>query len=157
MEKSEGMKPPQEIAPRPAYNLRDRLRWFGHKLAATAFVTEVLPGVAAKLHGYARLTRLDRPIGIWLLLALLAVAGSPGAIRPLAAPAEEMGLEEDACASEVTPTSVRIRRLLAPLAGVRLVRLPRAFALATARCRWQLSIDAPGHTLANGLNAPLLI
>jgi 4-hydroxybenzoate polyprenyltransferase len=48
--------------------LRDRLRWFGHKFAATAFVTEVLPGLAAKARGYAQLTRLDRPIGIWLLL-----------------------------------------------------------------------------------------
>jgi 4-hydroxybenzoate polyprenyltransferase len=51
-----------------AHSLRNRLRWFGHKLAATAFVAEVLPGVAAKLRGYAQLTRLDRPIGIWLLL-----------------------------------------------------------------------------------------
>ena len=54
--------------PTPAYPLRARLRWFGHKLAATAFVTEVLPGVAAKGRGYAQLMRLDRPIGIWLLL-----------------------------------------------------------------------------------------
>jgi 4-hydroxybenzoate polyprenyltransferase len=52
----------------PAHSLRNRLRWFGHKLAATALVTEVLPGVGAKLHGYAQLTRLDRPIGIWLLM-----------------------------------------------------------------------------------------
>lgn len=48
--------------------MRNRLRWFGHRLAATALVTEVLPGVAAKARGYAQLTRLDRPIGIWLLL-----------------------------------------------------------------------------------------
>ncbi|MGH8238938.1 MAG: hypothetical protein ACREXP_18225, partial [Steroidobacteraceae bacterium] len=54
--------------PTPAYPLRARLRWFGHKLAATGLVTEVLPGVAAKARGYAQLTRLDRPIGIWLLL-----------------------------------------------------------------------------------------
>jgi 4-hydroxybenzoate polyprenyltransferase len=39
-----------------------------HKFAATALVTEVLPGMAAKARGYAQLTRLDRPIGIWLLL-----------------------------------------------------------------------------------------
>jgi len=52
----------------PAYTLRDRLRWFGHKLAASVFVTDILPGVAAKARGYAQLTRLDRPIGIWLLL-----------------------------------------------------------------------------------------
>ena len=31
-------------------------------------MTEVLPGVAAKARSYAQLTRLDRPIGIWLLL-----------------------------------------------------------------------------------------
>jgi 4-hydroxybenzoate polyprenyltransferase len=48
--------------------LRDRLRWLTHKFAATALVTEVLPGMAAKARGYAQLTRLDRPIGIWLLL-----------------------------------------------------------------------------------------
>jgi 4-hydroxybenzoate polyprenyltransferase len=54
--------------PAPAFSFRKRMRWFGHKFAATAFVTEVLPGVAAKARGYAQLTRLDRPIGIWLLL-----------------------------------------------------------------------------------------
>jgi len=54
--------------PPPAYTLRDRLRWLTHKFAATALVTEVLPGMAAKARGYAQLTRLDRPIGIWLLL-----------------------------------------------------------------------------------------
>ena len=52
----------------PAHSMRNRLRWFGHKLATTVFVTEVLPGVAAKARAYAQLTRLDRPIGIWLLL-----------------------------------------------------------------------------------------
>jgi 4-hydroxybenzoate polyprenyltransferase len=52
----------------PAPTLRNRLRWLSHKLAASVLVTEVLPGVAAKLHGYAQLTRLDRPIGIWLLM-----------------------------------------------------------------------------------------
>ena len=59
---------PPVTTPRPAYTLRDRLRWLKHKLAATALVTDVLPGVGARLHGYAQLTRLDRPIGIWLLL-----------------------------------------------------------------------------------------
>jgi 4-hydroxybenzoate polyprenyltransferase len=64
------MKAPDEIAPvrQPSPSLRNRLRWLSHRLAATAFVTEVLPGMAAKGRGYARLTRLDRPIGIWLLL-----------------------------------------------------------------------------------------
>jgi 4-hydroxybenzoate polyprenyltransferase len=64
LEKSE----PQVSTPAPAFSFRKRMRWFGHKLAATALVTEVLPGVAAKARGYAQLTRLDRPIGIWLLL-----------------------------------------------------------------------------------------
>jgi 4-hydroxybenzoate polyprenyltransferase len=64
LEKSE----PRLSTPPPAYTLRDRLRWLTHKFAATALVTEVLPGMAAKARGYAQLTRLDRPIGIWLLL-----------------------------------------------------------------------------------------
>jgi 4-hydroxybenzoate polyprenyltransferase len=54
--------------PAPAYSFRDRMRWLGHRFASTGFVTEVLPGIAAKARGYAQLTRLDRPIGIWLLL-----------------------------------------------------------------------------------------
>ncbi|MET0532636.1 MAG: 4-hydroxybenzoate octaprenyltransferase [Steroidobacter sp.] len=52
----------------PATPVRDRLRWLGHKIAATAFVTEILPGAKAKLHAYAALTRLNKPIGIYLLL-----------------------------------------------------------------------------------------
>lgn len=52
----------------PAFGLWDRLRWFGHRVAATAFVSEILPSAASRLRSYAQLTRLDRPIGIWLLL-----------------------------------------------------------------------------------------
>lgn len=52
----------------PLISLRDRLRWLGHRLAASVLATEILPGAAAKARGYAQLTRLDRPIGIWLLL-----------------------------------------------------------------------------------------
>ena len=52
----------------PLVAFRDRLRWFGHRLTASAFVAEVLPGAAAKTRAYLQLTRLDRPIGIWLLL-----------------------------------------------------------------------------------------
>jgi len=48
--------------------MRDRLRWAGHRLASTALFTEFLPGAGAKARAYAQLTRLDRPIGIWLLL-----------------------------------------------------------------------------------------
>jgi 4-hydroxybenzoate polyprenyltransferase len=52
-------------APAP---LRDRLRWLGHRFAATSFATEFLPAAAAKARNYAALTRLDKPIGMWLLL-----------------------------------------------------------------------------------------
>jgi 4-hydroxybenzoate polyprenyltransferase len=52
----------------PFVSLRDRLRWFGHRLTTTALATDVLPGVAARARSYAQLVRLDRPIGIWLLL-----------------------------------------------------------------------------------------
>jgi len=52
----------------PDTNFRERLRWFGHRLTASAFVSEVLPGAGAKLRSYAQLTRLDKPIGVWLLL-----------------------------------------------------------------------------------------
>jgi 4-hydroxybenzoate polyprenyltransferase len=48
--------------------VRDRLRWLGHKIATTAFVTDFLPGAGAKLRAYGALTRLNRPIGIYLLL-----------------------------------------------------------------------------------------
>jgi 4-hydroxybenzoate polyprenyltransferase len=57
----------EPIRPKAA-PIRDRLRWMGHKLAATAFVTEILPGAGAKLRAYAALTRLNKPIGIFLLL-----------------------------------------------------------------------------------------
>lgn len=49
-------------------SITDRLRWLGHRLGSTTFVAEVLPAAAAKLQAYARLLRLDKPIGIWLLL-----------------------------------------------------------------------------------------
>jgi 4-hydroxybenzoate polyprenyltransferase len=48
--------------------LRDRLRWLGHRFAATSFATEFLPAAASKARNYAALTRLDKPIGVWLLL-----------------------------------------------------------------------------------------
>jgi 4-hydroxybenzoate polyprenyltransferase len=54
--------------PTPTSPVSDRFRWLGHKIATTAFVTEILPGAAAKLNAYAALTRLNKPIGIWLLL-----------------------------------------------------------------------------------------
>lgn len=54
--------------PKPTSPVRDRFRWLGHKIATTAFVTEILPGAAAKLNAYAALTRLNKPVGIWLLM-----------------------------------------------------------------------------------------
>lgn len=46
----------------------DRLRWLGHRIGSTIFVAEVLPAVGSRAKAYARLLRLDKPIGIWLLL-----------------------------------------------------------------------------------------
>lgn len=48
--------------------IRDRLRWLGHRISTTSFFTETMPRVGAKARAYAQLTRLNRPIGIWLLL-----------------------------------------------------------------------------------------
>lgn len=48
--------------------LRDRLRWLGHRLASTSLFGEAVPNAAAKIGAYARLMRLHKPIGIWLLL-----------------------------------------------------------------------------------------
>lgn len=59
----EQLRPARPLAP-----IRQRLHWLGHKITATAFVTEILPGAAAKLRAYAALTRLNKPIGVWLLL-----------------------------------------------------------------------------------------
>jgi 4-hydroxybenzoate polyprenyltransferase len=52
----------------PSATFRDRLRWLGHRISSTAFVTEILPDAGSRAVSYARLLRLDRPIGIWLLL-----------------------------------------------------------------------------------------
>lgn len=50
----------------PAFG--DRLRWLGHRIGSTVFVSEILPAAGARAQAYARLLRLDKPIGIWLLL-----------------------------------------------------------------------------------------
>jgi 4-hydroxybenzoate polyprenyltransferase len=49
-------------------SLKNRMRWLGHRLSATSLFTETLPRVGAKARAYAQLTRLNKPIGIWLLL-----------------------------------------------------------------------------------------
>jgi 4-hydroxybenzoate polyprenyltransferase len=48
--------------------LRNRLRWLGHRISTTSLFTETLPHIGAKARAYAQLTRLNRPIGTWLLL-----------------------------------------------------------------------------------------
>ena len=45
-----------------------RLRWYGFRIRFHPWTTEQLPRLLATAHDYVRLTRLDRPIGIWLLL-----------------------------------------------------------------------------------------
>ncbi|MFO7304644.1 MAG: 4-hydroxybenzoate octaprenyltransferase [Gammaproteobacteria bacterium] len=48
--------------------IRDRLRWLGHRISTTPLFTETLPHIRTKARAYAQLTRLNRPIGTWLLL-----------------------------------------------------------------------------------------
>lgn len=48
--------------------IRARLRWLGHRIGSSAFVNDVLPAAGKRFGSYAKLLRLDRPIGIWLLL-----------------------------------------------------------------------------------------
>ena len=52
----------------PLTAIRNRARWVFHRVTATAFVNELLPGAGKRVHSYFRLLRLDKPIGIWLLL-----------------------------------------------------------------------------------------
>jgi 4-hydroxybenzoate polyprenyltransferase len=49
-------------------SFRDRLRWLGHRIAALPLFGEMVPNAVAKIGAYGRLMRLDKPIGIWLLL-----------------------------------------------------------------------------------------
>ena len=52
----------------PPASFTDRLRWLSHRLGSTTFVAEILPAAMKRASAYARLLRLDKPIGIWLLL-----------------------------------------------------------------------------------------
>jgi 4-hydroxybenzoate polyprenyltransferase len=67
---AEPIAPPdiEQLRPKASSPVGDRFRWIGHKIATTALVAEILPGAAAKLRAYGALTRLNKPIGIWLLL-----------------------------------------------------------------------------------------
>jgi 4-hydroxybenzoate polyprenyltransferase len=46
----------------------ERWRWFLYRVRFHPWTTQELPRILGGLHDYARLMRLDRPIGIWLLL-----------------------------------------------------------------------------------------
>ena len=52
----------------PLITLRDRARWLFHRFTATALMTDLLPGAGGRMLAYAQLLRLNKPIGIWLLL-----------------------------------------------------------------------------------------
>jgi 4-hydroxybenzoate polyprenyltransferase len=45
-----------------------RWRWYAYRIRFHPFTTEELPRILGGANEYARLMRLDRPIGIWLLL-----------------------------------------------------------------------------------------
>jgi len=49
-------------------NLAERWRWFCYRVRFSPWTTNELPRIIATLVEYARLMRLDRPIGLWLLM-----------------------------------------------------------------------------------------
>jgi 4-hydroxybenzoate polyprenyltransferase len=48
--------------------IAQRWRWFAYRVRFHPWTTNELPRVLATIHDYVQLTRLNRPIGIWLLL-----------------------------------------------------------------------------------------
>jgi 4-hydroxybenzoate polyprenyltransferase len=52
----------------PLTTFTNRARWLFHRVTATTLFTDVLPGASGRARSYMRLLRLDKPIGIWLLL-----------------------------------------------------------------------------------------
>jgi 4-hydroxybenzoate polyprenyltransferase len=48
--------------------IAQRWRWFAYRVRFHPWTTNELPRILDTIHDYVRLTRLDRPIGIWLLL-----------------------------------------------------------------------------------------
>ncbi len=48
--------------------IAQRWRWFAYRVRFHPWTTNELPKIVATLQDYIELTRLDRPIGIWLLL-----------------------------------------------------------------------------------------
>ena len=51
-----------------AQRLMARWRWFAYRVRFHPWTTEELPRILAGAHEYISLMRLDRPVGIWLLL-----------------------------------------------------------------------------------------
>jgi 4-hydroxybenzoate polyprenyltransferase len=51
-----------------AERIAERWRWFVYRVRFHPFTTNELPRLLGTIHDYVQLTRLDRPIGIWLLL-----------------------------------------------------------------------------------------
>ena len=49
-------------------SIAERWRWFAYRVRFHPWTTNELPRLLATIHDYVRLTRLDRPIGIWLLM-----------------------------------------------------------------------------------------
>jgi 4-hydroxybenzoate polyprenyltransferase len=45
-----------------------RVRWYAYRIRFHPWTTEELPKILGTIHDYVLLTRLNRPIGIWLLL-----------------------------------------------------------------------------------------
>src|SRR3984893_17395191 len=48
--------------------IAERWRWFAYRVRFHPWTTNELPRILATIRDYVRLMRLDRPIGIWLLL-----------------------------------------------------------------------------------------
>lgn len=51
-----------------AQRVMERWRWFAYRVRFHPWTTDELPKILGVLHDYVLLMRLDRPIGIWLLL-----------------------------------------------------------------------------------------
>jgi 4-hydroxybenzoate polyprenyltransferase len=51
-----------------AERIAERWRWFVYRVRFHPWTTNELPRLLGTIHDYVQLTRLDRPIGIWLLL-----------------------------------------------------------------------------------------
>jgi len=51
-----------------AERITERWRWFAYRVRFHPWTTNELPRLLSTIHEYVQLTRLDRPVGIWLLL-----------------------------------------------------------------------------------------